>query len=314
MNELVFKGENGQAVTNSLLVAEKFGKEHRNVIQAIEGLFVNAENSALTETQQLNSMFVKTEYDYPLNNGTNAVRKVPMYIMNRDGFSLLVMGFTGKEALSFKLSFISAFNRMEEELKSTARPDLTKITRKDLAQMLLDSETELERLKEESRGKEQTISSMKERLNLIGDVRERIDRVEYLLLKALETSRPGKKEKEEKPVPSHRTYRRSEFQQTIESRSPGVMLVSRMCRKMRADDPFLYFKTNELFEWLRRKGYLLSTSDKFNLPSEECLRNGYMIYNPSGTRANGVKYYTPYVTLKGYAFFYETIKKEGGVL
>lgn len=153
MNELVFKGENGQAVTNSLLVAEKFGKEHRSVMRAIDEI-VSAQNCVETDIQQLNYMFVKTEYDAPLNNGTNAVRKVPMYIMNRDGFSLLVMGFTGKEALSFKLSFISAFNRMEEELKNTTRPDLTKITRKDLAQMLLDSETELERLKEESRGKE----------------------------------------------------------------------------------------------------------------------------------------------------------------
>ena len=302
MNELVYKGENNQILTNSYLVAEKFGKEHFHVVRDIRELKCSKE----FHKSNFGLMFNIKELP---NNGN---RKDPYYVISKDGFTILAMGYTGELAMKFKEEYISAFNRMEEQLRNGSHIDLTKITRKDLAQMLLDSETELERLKEESRGKEQTISSMKERLDRIGDVRERIDRVEYLLLQALEPARREKKE--EKPLPTHRTYRRSEFQQTIESRSPGAMLVSRMCRKLRMDDALLYFKTNTLFEWLRRKGYLLSTPDKFNLPSEECLRNGYMIYNPSGTRANGVKYYTPYVTMKGYAFFYETIKKEGGVL
>ena len=38
--------------------------------------------------------------------------------MDRDGFSLLVMGFTGKKALEWKLKYIDAFNQMEETLKS----------------------------------------------------------------------------------------------------------------------------------------------------------------------------------------------------
>lgn len=47
-------------------------------------------------------------------------REQPAYLMNRDGFSLLAMGFTGKKALQFKLKFIDAFNKMEEQLKSLA--------------------------------------------------------------------------------------------------------------------------------------------------------------------------------------------------
>lgn len=104
MNELVFMGGNGQAMTNSLLVAERFGKQHKHVIQAIKDLETSAENSA--------DLFVESEYSDSYG------RTQKMYLMNRDGFSLLVMGFTGKEALKFKMDFIAAFNKMESYLRS----------------------------------------------------------------------------------------------------------------------------------------------------------------------------------------------------
>lgn len=118
MNNLVFKGQNNQALTNSLLVAEKFGKNHKDVIEVITSILVKAENSAQTDNQQLAKMFALIEYDVPLNNGTGAVRKAPMYVMNRDGFTLLAMGFTGEKALKFKLDYINAFNQMEETIKN----------------------------------------------------------------------------------------------------------------------------------------------------------------------------------------------------
>ena len=43
----------------------------------------------------------------------------PMYIMNRDGFTLLAMGFTGQKALQFKLDYIDAFNKMEQTIRNT---------------------------------------------------------------------------------------------------------------------------------------------------------------------------------------------------
>ena len=46
------------------------------------------------------------------------VSKAPMYVMNRDGFTLLAMGFTGEKALKFKLDYINAFNQMEETIKN----------------------------------------------------------------------------------------------------------------------------------------------------------------------------------------------------
>ena len=118
MNNLVFKGHNGQVLTNSLLIAEKFEKRHSYVLEAIQNLLVRKEKSLQTDNQQLAKMFALVEYDVPLNNGTGAVRKAPMYVMNRDGFTLLAMGFTGEKALKFKLEYINAFNQMEETLKS----------------------------------------------------------------------------------------------------------------------------------------------------------------------------------------------------
>lgn len=111
MDELVFKGNAGQALTSSLLVAEKFGKEHKHVLESIrEAIKGCAENSA-------DPMFVETTYI----NGQNG-QEYPMFVMNEDGFSLIAMGFTGKKAFKFKLDFIAAFKAMKKQLKEQQKP------------------------------------------------------------------------------------------------------------------------------------------------------------------------------------------------
>lgn len=99
---VVFLRNNGQPVTDSLKVAKTFGKLHKDVLRAIDDLQISAQNCAETDNQTVNSMFFHSGYDVALNNGTGATKKYPMYIMNRDGFTLLAMGFTGKKALAFK--------------------------------------------------------------------------------------------------------------------------------------------------------------------------------------------------------------------
>lgn len=103
MNELVEIREN-QVVVTSRQVAERFGKNHRDVLESIASI-TKAENSALV-------FFHRSTYRVPGN-----FKKYPEYIMNKDGFSLLAMGFTGRKALQWKLKYIEAFNKMEEALK-----------------------------------------------------------------------------------------------------------------------------------------------------------------------------------------------------
>ena len=101
--------KNDQVVTSSRQVADSFRKRHDNVIQNIEKI-IKTENSVLT------TWFYKTAY----TAGTG--KPYTEYYMNRDGFSLLVMGFTGQKAIEWKIKYIQAFNQMEEALrqKSTA--------------------------------------------------------------------------------------------------------------------------------------------------------------------------------------------------
>ncbi len=105
-SNIVFRGENNQALTNSWLVAKKFGKEHKHVLDAIRKLTRTAENSAVI------SMFCESAYYNEQN------KEQPMFVMNRDGFTLLAMGFTGEKALKFKIEYITAFNKMEEVIKN----------------------------------------------------------------------------------------------------------------------------------------------------------------------------------------------------
>ena len=104
--DIVFVDTNNQIVTSSLIVAQEFEKEHKNVLQTIKNLM--AQNCAVR------NMFVENTYV------SGRGRDEPMFVMSRDGFSLLVMGFTGDKALKFKLDFIEAFNKMEEKLKTKA--------------------------------------------------------------------------------------------------------------------------------------------------------------------------------------------------
>ncbi|KAF0552541.1 Rha family transcriptional regulator [Pediococcus acidilactici] len=105
MNDLVIM-KNQQAVTTSLQVAEVFGKNHYHVLEAIDNKIHSNENSG-----QYNSMFVEDEYK------DKSGKRNKMYYMNRDGFTFIAFGFTGKKADEFKLKYIDAFNRMEKAIK-----------------------------------------------------------------------------------------------------------------------------------------------------------------------------------------------------
>lgn len=102
MNDLVIMKSN-QALTTSLKVADTFNKKHQHVMESIRNLTV--ENSTVKK------MFVLSTYV------NSRGQEQPMYYMNRDGFALLAMGFTGKDAIKFKLEYIAAFNKMDDLIR-----------------------------------------------------------------------------------------------------------------------------------------------------------------------------------------------------
>ena len=93
--------ENNQVVVSSRQIAKDFEKQHKHVLDSIRDILA-AENSAT-------KFFYESTYD-------NRGKEYPEYLMNRDGFSLLVMGFTGSKALEWKVRYIQAFNAMEAKL------------------------------------------------------------------------------------------------------------------------------------------------------------------------------------------------------
>ena len=107
MNELVFRGENGTPMTTSLLIAEAFGKKHKNVLRDIDNLECSEEFLGLN--------FEPCVKIRELASGGKIQDRY--FNITRDGFTFLAMGYTGKKAAEFKEKYISAFNAMEQQLK-----------------------------------------------------------------------------------------------------------------------------------------------------------------------------------------------------
>lgn len=106
MSDITLRNENGQILASSREVADRFSKNHKEVLRSIKNI------SKEISTAQFCALFKPSTYK--ASNG----KSNPEYLLTRDGFSLLSMGFTGKEALEWKLKYIDAFNQMEEKLKS----------------------------------------------------------------------------------------------------------------------------------------------------------------------------------------------------
>lgn len=105
LKNVVYKTDKGTPVTDSLKVAQVFGKQHKNIMQAVRNILGSAENSA-HHHWYYESTYIDVQG-----------KERPMFIMNRDGFSLLAMGLTGAKAMQFKVGFIEQFNAMEEVVK-----------------------------------------------------------------------------------------------------------------------------------------------------------------------------------------------------
>lgn len=126
MNDIILSTQNGEPVVSSRQIAENFGKNHRDVLRAVDNLKEDVRNFA-------QMFFEGTDQD-------SYGREQRAYLMNRDSFTLLAMGFTGKAALEWKLKYIAAFNEMEKKLAE--QPQLTRSQL--LATALIAAHEELE--------------------------------------------------------------------------------------------------------------------------------------------------------------------------
>lgn len=168
MTGLVYRGKDNQPLTNSLLVAETFGKEHRNVLRDIKNLI---EGGVLKNEQT--PMFEETTYISEQNK-----QSYPLYVMNQDGFTLLAMGFNGKKAMEFKLKYIEAFNAMKKQIEQS-KPSVPQNYLEAL-KSLVKAEEEKQQLALENKQKDETIITIsKANVELGNKITEMLPKVSY---------------------------------------------------------------------------------------------------------------------------------------
>lgn len=89
-------------------MAKHFEKEHKHVLRDIR-IILEADEDGFSESNFGLSSYL-----------TEQNKEMPMYVMSKDGFVLLVMGYTGPEAMRMKKAYIARFNEMEEQLRTTS--------------------------------------------------------------------------------------------------------------------------------------------------------------------------------------------------
>lgn len=241
MKELVFKGESNQVLTNSLLVAEKFGKEHNKVIRDIQNLSCSDEFRAAN--------FGVSSY-ISLQN-----KELPMYVMTKDGFSFLVMGYTGVKAGMFKEEYIKAFNKMEETIKN---------------------------------GGFNVPKSFREALLLAAEQQEVIE--------------SQQKQIEEKNAKIEADKPKVLFSEAVSASNKSILV--RELAKLITQNGY-QIGEKQLYERLRKAGYLCSSGESYNQPTQTYMNMGLFHLKKTSVICDGEsKVYTvTKVTPKGQIYF-----------
>lgn len=123
--------KNNTLITDSLTIAETFQKNHKDILKSINNL------ECSEEFRQRN--FAPSSYKSIQN------KELPKYLITQDGFTMLVMGYTGSEAMKFKEMYINEFNRMRIELENRDKPAIPRSFAEAL-QLAADLQRETERL------------------------------------------------------------------------------------------------------------------------------------------------------------------------
>ena len=122
------ENKDGVAVVSSRVIAYDFDKQHKHVLESIDNLI-----KAMGGAEKLADLYIESKYQHPQNK-----QWYKEYLLTRDGFSLLVMGFTGKEALHLKLQYIEAFNNMEMQIKQQQKNPYSHLSKEFQALIMHD--------------------------------------------------------------------------------------------------------------------------------------------------------------------------------
>lgn len=206
MSQLVFI-ENNRPVTDSLTVAEVFGKNHKDVLRDIRNL------DCSEEFNQRN--FAQIEYQDSQN------RTYQKYLMTQDGFTFLVMGYTGKEAARFKEMYINEFNRMREQLRNNIVPLDERSVRLALLKTAQDHEERLMSIEEKVQAVERKVD---EQITLDSGEQRRVQKAIAKRIYELEENQKIRSEyfrqlhreiHDRWAVPSYKDVRRNELDDLI---------------------------------------------------------------------------------------------------
>ncbi|MDK7418695.1 ORF6C domain-containing protein [Bacillus cereus] len=147
VSEFVFTEKN-QVVTDSLTMAQMFGKEHKNVIRDIEVQLEKLTEANETEWGQLN--FEPTQYQHYQNK-----QWYPKFNLTEDAFAIVAMGYITPEAMKMKIKFLQEFKRMKEHIQKVQQQP------KSVEDAIIYSMTELKQIKSRQDHTEEEMNKMK---------------------------------------------------------------------------------------------------------------------------------------------------------
>ena len=168
------QNKDGVAVVSSRVVAYDFDKRQDHVLRDINNIIES------NTTQNWGLLFIESQYK--ASNG----KMNKEYLLTRDGFSLLVMGFTGKEALQWKLQYIEAFNKMEEQIKQASHNPYANLSPELQSIIMLDQKQQM---------LEQQVQTVQQKVNEIEE-NAKLDPAEYSLVSKRVSSRVYEVQKE----------------------------------------------------------------------------------------------------------------------
>jgi Rha family phage regulatory protein len=169
MNKQLVFIDNNRVVTDSLTVAECFGKRHDHVLRDIEVQLEKLIEAGEAEWGLLN--FGETRYQHPQNK-----QWYKKYLLTEEAFTLVAFAYTTPEAMKMKVRFIEEFKRMKEELQKRQQPKTQAEMLLLYAQQMVEQERRMKQIEEQVTVVQHRLDNI-DRIDTIGDPRQRLNKM-----------------------------------------------------------------------------------------------------------------------------------------